>query len=164
MVYLYWTFTIFWALFQLFLHINSFNPNNSMRQILLIPFHLQKRRGPRGSVMSHDCLDHTLKGMARPDPKPKSCGSTSHVLWLPCDLSFLLSFPPSSSPLLPSFLLILLTEFLLMSFIMKTATANICWVPCSEQCVLVTSHGFVLYCYYLQYVVGKRHWEGSNLN
>lgn len=54
--------------------------NNSMRQILLVPFHLQKRRGPRGSVVAHDCLDHTLKWVAGPDPKPKSCGSKSHVL------------------------------------------------------------------------------------
>ena len=50
MVYLYWTFTIFWALFQLFLNINSFNPNNSMRQILLPAptFHIWRNWGTRG--------------------------------------------------------------------------------------------------------------------
>lgn len=104
-------------------------------------------------------LDHTLKGTEGPDPGPSHLDP--HPMFFNClvtFLSFFLFLPPHLLHCLP-FLLILLAEFLLISFIMKTGTANICWVLCSEQCVLVTLHDLFFYCYYLQYVVGKRHWE-----
>lgn len=72
--------------------------DNSMRQILLISFHLQKRRGPRGSVMSHDCLDHTLKGIEGPDPGPSHLDP--HPMFFNCLWPF---FPSFFSYLLISF-------------------------------------------------------------
>lgn len=102
-------------------------------------------------------LDHTLRTRGA-EPRGQIIWITSHILHCPCDLSFLLSF---------SYLLHLLPAFLpphpcsrilLISFIMKTGTANIvgCCVP--EQSVLISPyHGLFFFNLLSQYIVGKRH-------